>query len=107
MVTAISFGPRLRASRQRAASTIRAVESGPPDTASTSAGNRSRSEKNDLASVAEIGVDCCALAVRTLLFLLDAALHARRGARKLAADFRQRGAGSLLLIERGQRLAKT
>jgi hypothetical protein len=41
-VTAISFGkflgPLLRALRQRATSTISAVESGPPETASTSAG---------------------------------------------------------------------
>ena len=38
MVTAMSFGPRRSVLRQRAASTISAVESGPPETARISAG---------------------------------------------------------------------
>src|SRR5664280_3105650 len=42
--------------------------------------------------------------MRTLLFLRDAAFHGSRGARKFAPDFRQRGAGRFLLIERGERL---
>src|SRR5476651_2454335 len=99
----MSFGPALSALRQRAASTISAVKSGPPDTASTNAGKFSRPEKSDLASVA---VTADESAVRTLGFLFDAALHARRGARKFASDFSQRGASRFLLIERGQRLAK-
>ena len=45
-------------------------------------------------------------AVGTLLFLRDAALHARRGARKFAPDFGERGAGRFLLIRRGERLAE-
>src|ERR1035441_10496982 len=134
MVTAISFGkflgPLLRALRQRAASTISAVESGPPETASTSAGKWSRSEKSDLASVAETGAAFCVgmifirkpvpsiesspracfsdhtLAVRTLLFLRDAAFRGSRGARKFAPDFGQRGAGRFLLIERVERLSE-
>src|SRR3989304_3680137 len=100
---AISWGGRLSVSRQRAKSQSSAVESGPPETASSNAGKDCRSENNDLASVTEI----ISSAVDTLLFLCDAALHARRGARKFAPDFGQRGAGRFLLIERGQRLAET
>src|ERR1700686_5494854 len=59
MVTAISFGLTLSDLRQRAASTRSAVESGPPETASPSAGKRPRSEKSELASVAETGLDFC------------------------------------------------
>src|SRR5664279_489942 len=97
----MSFGLAFSDLRQRAASTISAVESGPPETASTNTGNCSRSEKSALASVAETDE---VSAVRTLLFLRDAALHGSRGARKFAPDFGQRGAGRFLLIERGERL---
>src|SRR5665213_2650333 len=128
MVTASSAGLPFSASRQRVASTINAVESGPPETASTSAGKCSRSEKSDLASAAETGEDSCVgmiffrkpvptlgsgprasfsdhiLAVCALLFLGDAAFHARRGAREFAADLGQRCAGRFLLMQRGERL---
>lgn len=57
MVTATSFGFVLSASRQRAASSINAVESGPPDTARTSAGHACNPEKSAMASAAEIAVD--------------------------------------------------
>jgi hypothetical protein len=44
--------------------------------------------------------------MRTLLFLRDAALNTGRSAREFTADFSQRGAGGLLLIHGGKRLAK-
>src|SRR5690349_17057948 len=97
MVTATRSGFAFNASRQRAASTMSAVESGPPDTANTSTGKDCRPEKSALASDAETPR---ASAVRTLLFLRDAALHAAGGARIFASDFRERGAGGFLLIHR-------
>src|SRR3989304_10121341 len=51
---AISLGGRFSASRQRATSQSSALESGPPETASSNAGTDCRSENNDLASAAEI-----------------------------------------------------
>src|SRR6185312_13124239 len=103
MVTARSPGPSLRAARQRAASSSSAVESGPPETASTSAGNLARSEKSAFASAAETGA---VSAVRTLLFLGDAALHVGGGLRIFAADLGERGAGGFLLVHGGERLAE-
>src|SRR5262245_47898067 len=123
MVTAMSLGPLLRAPRQRAASIINAVESGPPDTASTNAGNSARSEKSALASAIETGLASCVgmlvsgnrdplvgvtpLAMHALLFRGDAALHASRGARVFALDFGERRAGRFLLLHGGERLAET
>src|SRR3954469_14072773 len=103
-VMAISFGFVLSALRQLAASTMSAVESGPPETASTSAGDCSRPEKSDFASEAETGE---VSAVATRLFLCDVALHLRRRLRIFAADFSQGRAGRLLLVQRRQRLAET
>src|SRR5581483_2981962 len=94
---ATSFGPLLSALRQRAASHSSAVESGPPETASTSTGNCSRPEKSCLASDCETDD---ASAVATLLFLGDVALHLRRGLRIFASDLGERGAGRLLLMQR-------
>src|SRR5581483_3746552 len=100
---ATSFGPLLSALRQRAASHSSAVESGPPETASTSTGNCSRPEKSCLASDCETDD---ASAVATLLFLGDVALHLRRGLRIFASDLGERGAGRLLLMQRRERLAE-
>src|SRR3984893_5383374 len=55
MVTATRRGPRARARRQRAISHISAIESGPPETASTSAGAAFQSANSRFASLAEIG----------------------------------------------------
>ena len=55
MVTAISSGPRFSDRRQRAASTISASESGPPDTASTIAGTLAQSANSSFACGTEIG----------------------------------------------------
>src|SRR5882672_5872211 len=104
MVTAISFGPLLRALRQRVASISSAVESGPPDTARTSAETWTREPNNVFASAAETGA--ASSAADTLLFSLDTLLHARRRARKLAHDFAERRAGRFLLAELRKRLPK-
>src|SRR5262249_30412614 len=103
IVTAMSFGLALSVSRQRAARTISAVESGPPDTASTMTGMVCRSEKSVFASDAETAF---ASAMRTLLFLRDTAFHAGRGLRIFAADFRQRRTSGLFLVHRGKRLTE-
>src|SRR5665213_2396076 len=103
MVTARSDGFCVSASRQRAASHSSAVESGPPETASTSAGKVSRPENSDLASVALMTAES---AVRTLEFLRHAALHAGCGARIFTRYFGQRGAGRFLLMQRSERLAE-
>src|SRR6185437_17021686 len=124
MVTATSLGPVLRAARQRAISIISAVESGPPDTASSKTGKSERSEKSAFASDTETGKDFSVgmilsgnrfppsgimpyiSAAHALLFLRDAALHAGRRLGIFAADFRQRGAGGFLLMHGGERLAE-
>src|SRR5258708_37252867 len=99
MVTARSFGPRLSAVRQRAARKSRAVESGPPDTASTRAGASARSANRTFASDAETAP---ASAAHTLLFPLDALLHGDRGVRIFTADLSESRAGRLLLPHRGE-----
>src|SRR5262245_52396615 len=107
-VTATSFGPRRSCARQRAARTMSAVESGPPDTASTSAGHDARSANSFAASADETGGAFAAAgsAADTLLFPLDALLHIGRGAGIFAADFDEGGAGRILLLERRQRLSE-
>src|SRR5215216_749383 len=102
MVTARSFGPRRKRARQRAASTRSAVESGPPDTASTRAGHCARSANKAAASVDETGGS----AAGTLLFPLDALLHVGRGAGIFAPDFEEGGASRLLFLERRERLTE-
>src|SRR5262245_8187520 len=101
MVTAINSGPRLSAARQRAASTMRAVESGPPETARMMAGADDRSANRALASATEIGA---ASAADTLLFPVDALLHVDRRARIFAQNLGERRAGRFLLAHRRQRL---
>src|SRR5690348_5108403 len=100
----MSAGPFLSAARQRAANTISAVESGPPETARTRAAAERRSSNSVLASAAETGV--ASSAVDTLLFTVDALLHADRCPWIFARDLGKRGAGRLLLTHRGERLPK-
>src|ERR1700722_18272833 len=102
MVTAISFGARLSRFAQRAASTRRAVESGPPDTASTRPGKSSRPRNSAFASPSPTA----ASAVGTLLFPVDALLHAHRGARIFAQHLAERSAGGFLFAERRKRHAQ-
>src|SRR3954470_9943851 len=107
MVTAISFGPRLRALRHRAARKSSAVESGPPETASTKAGAEVRSENRSLVSAAESGrPDSASLAADTLLFRRNVLFHVRGCAGIFAADLAPGRAGGFLFAHGGQRLAK-
>src|SRR5882724_9362666 len=101
MVTARISGPCASAARHRAAMTSRAVESGPPDTASTTEGTLTRSASSSAASPS---ATAAASAMSTLLFPVDALLHVHRGARILATDFAQSGTSQLLLAERRERL---
>src|ERR1700676_878171 len=91
-------GPRARARRQRAASHISAIESGPPETASTIAGAAFQSANRRFASCAEIGAWSSsgmafgnpvsssdelrhfALALNPLLLAVDGGFDAPRGA---------------------------
>src|SRR3984957_5680838 len=100
----MSVGPCASATRQRAARTMRAVESGPPETASSSAGADRRSANSVLASAAETGA--ARSAADTLLFPVDALLHAERGARIFAQHLAQRRAGRLLLAQHRERLTQ-
>src|ERR1700694_262337 len=102
MVTPISFGPRFSRFAQRAASTRSAVESGPPETASTRPGKSSRPRNSAFASAS---ATACS-AVGTLLFPVDALFHAQRGARIFAQHLAQRSAGRLLLAKGGNRHAE-
>src|ERR1700741_3909584 len=103
MVTAISFGARLSRFAQRAASTSSAVESGPPDTASTRPGKSSRPRNSVFASPSPT----LPSAVGTLLFPVDALLHAHRGARIFAQHLAQRSTGGFLFTERRERHAES
>src|SRR6202051_1671135 len=102
MVTATSFGARWSRFAQPAATTRRAVESGPPDTASTRPGKSSRPRNSAFASPSATAPS----AVGTLLFPVDALLHAQRGARIFAQHLAQRGAGRFLFAERRKRHAE-
>src|SRR6266545_3407193 len=100
----MSAGPFLSAARQRVASTSSAVESGPPETARTRARAERRSSNSVFASAAETGA--ASSAADTLLFPVDALLHADRRAGIFARDLAERGAGRLLLAHGGERLAE-
>src|SRR5262245_10573705 len=100
----MSFGPRLMRLRQRAASSSSALESGPPETARTSAGADWRPANSVSASLEVIG--SVRSAAGTLLGRRHALLHAARGLGIFAADLAERGAGRLALAERGERLAE-
>src|SRR5579862_3862087 len=102
MVTATSFGARLSRFAHRAASTKSAVESGPPDTASTRPGKSSRPRNSAFASPSPT----LPSAVGTLLFPVDALLHAHRGARIFAQHLAERSAGRFLFAERRKRHAE-
>src|ERR1700719_2368859 len=102
MVTAMSFGARLSRFAQRAASTSSAVESGPPDTASTRPGKSSRPRNSAFASPSPT----LPSAVGTLLFPVDALLHAHRGARIFAQHLAQRSTGGFFFAERRKRHAE-
>src|SRR5580693_605825 len=102
MVTAMSFGARLSRFAQRAASTRRAVESGPPDTASTRPGKSSRPRNSAFASPSPT----LPSAVGTLLFPVDALLHAHRSARIFAQHLAERSTGRFLFAERRERHAE-
>src|SRR3984893_17250309 len=102
MVTATSPGPRRRRLRQRAASASSAVESGPPETASSSARALARSAKRTSASASDSGYS----AAGTLLFSLGGLLHTVRRARILVDDFAQRRAGEFALMQGRERLAE-
>src|SRR5262245_12459751 len=97
-----NLGPRLRARRQRTANTSSAVESAPPETASTSVEASANGSNSAFASAAETASS----AAGTLLFSLDPLLHIRRSARKFAQHLAERGAGSLFLAEHGERLSE-
>src|ERR1700722_8270268 len=98
----MSFGARLSRFTQRAASTSSAVESGPPDTASTRPGKSSRPRNSAFASLSPT----LPSAVGTLLFPVDALLHTHRGARIFAQHLTQRSTGGFLFAERRQRHAE-
>src|SRR6185437_14427890 len=100
---AISFGPRLRDLRQRAASTSSAVESGPPDTARIRAECDDAKPKSNSASAAKTAP---VSAVDTLLFPLDALPDACGRARIFAADLGERRARHFLLLHGIERLRK-
>src|SRR5580692_3698773 len=102
MVTARSRGDVCCRACQRAASQMSAVESGPPEIASTRAGSSARSANRRSASVSATGTST----VATLLFPLDRLLHVGRGAGKFADDLAEGRAGELFFVERGERLAK-
>src|SRR5262245_51046027 len=97
-----NLGPRLRARRQRTANTSSAVESAPPETASTSVEASANGSNSAFASAAETASS----AAGTLLFSLDPLLHVRRSARKFAQHLAERRAGSLFLAEHGERLSE-
>src|SRR5579871_5846428 len=101
MVTATSCGARLRLARQRAASHSNAVESGPPDTASTSADALFQSANRCFASAA---VSAASSAVDALLLTVDALLHRGGGLRIFARHFAECRARRFLLFEGGERL---
>src|ERR1051326_208866 len=102
----MSRGPLRRAARQRAARNSSAVESGPPETASTTLANSSRSANSFAVSRADSGAAGAASAAGTLLFPLDALLEGDRGAGIFASDLIECRACRVFLAERRQRLAE-
>src|SRR5262245_53940059 len=103
MVAAISRGGRATRAAQCAARASSAVESGPPETASNSAGASASSAKRASASASETGGSTTG----TLLFSLRRLLHTVRGFRVFPAHFAQGRAGELVLIQSRERLAET
>src|ERR1700730_14831455 len=83
---------------------MRALESGPPETASRRAGADRRPANSVFASTAETGA--ARSAAGTLLFPVDALLHAERRTGIFAQHLSERRAGGLLLAEHRERLAE-
>src|SRR5262245_7821839 len=104
MVTAWSLGPRFARFRQAAARTSSAVESGPPETARTSAGASINPAKKTSASASEIAT--MSSAVDTFLFPLNALFHVERRTRILEVNLAEGRAGKFLLTHRGNRLSE-
>src|ERR1043166_5022091 len=96
-------GPRARRWRHRCATSMRAVESAPPDTARITRPERGKDANSPAISRSEIAA---ASAMDTLLFPLDRLPDGQRGAGIFAADLRQRAAGGVLLAHLRERLAK-
>src|SRR5919109_105479 len=82
-----------------------AVESGPPDTASSTRRKSFRSEKSEASSESAIGPAAGSTA-GTLLFLLDGTLHVGRGLRVFRQHVTERRARRFALAERRERLAE-
>src|SRR4051812_2075945 len=99
----MSFAPRLRRARQRAASHSSAVESGPPDTARIRTGASDRSVNSAPASATETGASDAA---DTLLSPPGGLLHVRGRLGILAGNLPEGRAGRLLLVQRRKRLAE-
>src|SRR5581483_3923443 len=102
MVTASNRGGFFARFAQRAASSKSAVESGPPDTATTKLGKSSRPRN----SASNSSSPTAASAVGTLLFPLHVLLHRERCARILAHHFAERRTGGFLLAQCRKRLAE-
>src|SRR5437660_2743415 len=100
----MSFGGFSHSSRQRAAKSMSAVESGPPETARINTGKLSSALKSLFASAAAIGA--ASLATDSFLLTVDALLYRDCCARVFAPDLGERGAGGLLLAQRSERLAE-
>src|ERR1043166_5913972 len=92
-------GPRARCRRHRCASSMRAAESAPPDTARITRPERGKDANSPAISRSEIAA---ASAMDTLLFPLDRLPDAQRGAGIFAADFGQGAAGGVLLAHLGE-----
>src|ERR1700704_1862088 len=123
-------GPRAKARRQRAASHINAIESGPPETARTIAGAAFQSANRRFAFCAEIGewsssvrMTHCktahtlrssprltltdhALTLDPLLLTVHGRFNAARGARIFPCHLAERGTGGLLLLQGRKRLSE-
>src|SRR6266478_2054669 len=120
----IRRGPRAKARRQRAASHISAIESGPPETARTIAGTPLQSANRRFASRAEIGelsslgmafgnlvstsdqVRQHSLALNPLLLAVHGLFDAARGARIFPRHLAERRTGGFLLFQGRQRLSE-
>src|SRR5262249_42343067 len=102
-VATISCGPRVRRCRHRCASSIRAVESAPPDTARITRPERGKEANSSAISRSEIAG---ASAMDTLLFPLDRLPDAQCGAGIFAADLGQSAARGVLLAHLRERLAE-
>src|SRR5216684_8544300 len=116
-------GPRAKVRRQRAASHINAIESGPPETARTIAGTAFQSANSRFASCAEIGESSSgmafgnpvsasdqfrghALALNPLLFTIHGRFDAARGAGIFPRHLAKRSTGGLPLLQGRQRLSE-